>query len=74
MRWYVVTVFLGLAIHALVVLPLLLFLRAFRRNPLSASTGSMSPAFLTGFSTASSSGTLGVTLERAEHGAGHLEP
>jgi Na+/H+-dicarboxylate symporter len=30
----------------------------------------MSPAFLTGFSTASSSGTLGVTLERAEHGAG----
>ena len=30
----------------------------------------MSPALLTGFSTASSSGTLGVTLERAEHGAG----
>ncbi len=30
----------------------------------------MSPALLTGFSTASSSGTLPITLERAEHGAG----
>jgi Na+/H+-dicarboxylate symporter len=68
MRWYVVTVFLGLAIHALVVLPLLLFLVR-RRNPYPFYRV-MSPAFLTGLSTASSSGTLGVTLERAEHGAG----
>lgn len=68
MRWYVVTVFLGLAIHVLVSLPLLVFLVR-RRNPYRFLRA-MSPALLTGFSTASSSGTLGVTLERAEHGAG----
>jgi len=68
MKWYILTVFLGLALHALVVLPLLLFLVR-RRNPYRFLRA-MSPAFLTGFSTASSSGTLGVTLERAEHGAG----
>jgi Na+/H+-dicarboxylate symporter len=68
MRWYVVTVFLGLAIHALVTLPLLVALVR-RRNPFRFLRA-MSPAFMTGFSTASSSGTLGVTLERAEYGAG----
>jgi proton glutamate symport protein len=68
MRWYVVTVFLGLAIHVLVTLPLLLVL-VLRYNPYPFLTA-MSPALVTGFSTASSSGTLGVTLERAEHGAG----
>jgi Na+/H+-dicarboxylate symporter len=64
----VVTVFLGLSIHALVSLPLLVFLVR-RRNPYRFLRA-MSPALVTGFSTASSSGTLGVTLERAEHGAG----
>jgi len=68
MRWYVLTVFLALAIHALISLPLLLFLVT-RRNPYRFMRA-MSPAYLTGFSTASSSGTLGVTMERAEHGAG----
>jgi len=68
LRWYVLTVFLALAIHVLVTLPLLLYLVT-RRNPYRFLKA-MSPAFLTGFSTASSSGTLGVTLERAEHGAG----
>ena len=68
MRWYVMTVFLGLVLHTLVVLPLILFLVR-RKNPYRFLRA-MSPALLTGFSTASSSGTLGVTLERAEHGAG----
>jgi Na+/H+-dicarboxylate symporter len=68
MGWYVATVFLGLAIHALVALPLLLAVVR-RRNPYPFLRA-MSPALLTGFSTASSSGTLSVTLERAEHGAG----
>jgi Na+/H+-dicarboxylate symporter len=68
MRWYVVTVFAALAIHALVTLPLLIFLVC-RRNPYRFLRV-MSPALLTGFSSASSSGTLSVTMERAEHGAG----
>jgi len=68
MRWYVVTVFAGLLVHVFVTLPLLVYLVR-RRNPYRFLRV-MSPAFLTGFSTASSSGTLGVTLERAEHGAG----
>ena len=68
LRWYVVTVFVALAFHAFVTLPLMVFL-ATRSNPYRFLRV-MSPAFLTGFSTASSSGTLAVTLERAEHGAG----
>jgi Na+/H+-dicarboxylate symporter len=68
MKWYVATVLLGLATHALVSLPLLVYLVR-RRNPYRFLKV-MSPAYLTGFSTASSSGTLGVTLERAEHGVG----
>jgi len=68
LRWYIVTVFAALGIHAMLTLPLLVFL-ATRRNPYRFLRA-MSPALLTGFSTASSSGTLGVTLERAEHGAG----
>ena len=68
MRWYLITVFAGLAIHVLVVLPGLVFLVR-RRNPYRFLRV-MSPALLTGFSSASSSGTLGITMERAEHGAG----
>ncbi len=65
---YVVTVVLTLGIHLLITLPLLVYLFT-RRNPYRYLR-TMSPALLTGFSTASSSGTLGVTMERAEHGAG----
>lgn len=65
---YVLTVFLALAGHALVTLPLLIWIFT-RRNPY-AYMRAMSPALLTGFSTASSSGTLPVTMERAERGAG----
>ncbi len=68
MRWYVITVALALLFHLLVTLPVLIFLFT-RRNPYRF-IWTMSPALFTGFSTASSSGTLGVTLERAEHGAG----
>lgn len=68
MRWYVVTVFAGLLIHVLVTLPALIWLTT-RRNPYTFLRA-MSPAFLTGFSTASSVGTLGVTMERIEDGAG----
>lgn len=65
---YVITVLLTLSIHALVILPLLVFALT-RRNPYRY-LATMSPALLTGFSTASSSGTLPVTMERAEKGAG----
>ncbi len=68
LKWYVVTVFSALAVHLFLTLPLIVFLMT-RRNPYRYLQA-MSPALLTGFSTASSSGTLPITLERAEHGAG----
>lgn len=68
MKWYIVTVLSALTIHLFVTLPLLVFLLT-RRNPYRY-LHAMSPALLTGFSTASSNGTLPVTLERAEYGTG----
>lgn len=68
MRWYVVTVFAALTGHLFLTLPLLISVTT-RRNPY-LYLRAMSPALLTGFSTASSSGTLPVTMERAERGAG----
>jgi len=65
---YAGTVFGALAIHFLVTLPLLFWLLT-RRNPYRVMRA-MAPALLTGFSTASSSGTLPVTLERIERGVG----
>jgi proton glutamate symport protein len=65
---YAVTVALGLAIHFLISLPLLLWIFT-RRSPFGIMR-IMSPALLTAFSTASSSGTLPVTLERVENGVG----
>ena len=62
--WYFGTVVLGLAIHALVVLPLIYWLVR-RENPYKY-LGQMSQALLTAFSTASSSATLPVTLECTE--------
>ncbi len=66
--WYVVTVLSALGVHAFVTLPLLIYVLT-RRNPYRYFR-IMSPALFTAFSTASSSGTLGVTMERAEKGAG----
>lgn len=68
MLWYVVTVLAALLTHLFVTLPALIWLFT-RRNPYKYMKA-MSPALLTAFSTASSSGTLGVTLERTEKGAG----
>jgi len=68
MLWYVITVLSALLTHLFVTLPLLIWIFT-RRNPYKYMKA-MSPALLTAFSTASSSGTLGVTLERTESGAG----
>ena len=65
---YMATVLLGLGIHALLVLPLILFLFA-RRNPLRYLAHLATP-LLTAFSTASSSATLPLTLEAVEEKAG----
>lgn len=66
--WYMATVLVGLGIHALVTLPLLLWVFT-KRNPI-AFYKQMSDALLTAFSTASSSATLPVTMECAEMNAG----
>jgi len=68
LKWYAATVALGLALHLLVTLPLILWVVT-RRNPYRFLRA-MSPALVTGFSTASSSGTLAVTMECAEKRAG----
>jgi Na+/H+-dicarboxylate symporter len=65
---YAGTVALALAIHFAVTLPLL-FRLVTGRNPYAVMR-TMSPALLTAFSTASSSGTLPVTIERVENGVG----
>ena len=61
--WYFLTVILGLAFHALITLPLILWFFT-RRNPYRFMY-QMSQALLTAFSTASSSATLPVTMECA---------
>lgn len=66
--WYMLTVLAGLSFHALVTLPLLLMLVA-RRSPWEFYKA-MSPALLTAFSTASSNGTLPLTLSSVENRAG----
>ena len=66
--WYVLTILVGLGMHAFVTLPAILFLFT-RRNPYRFM-GQMSQALLTAFSTASSSATLPVTMECAEKKAG----
>jgi Na+/H+-dicarboxylate symporter len=65
---YALTVALALLIHAGVTLPLLLF-GLTRRSPL-AHVRAMLPALMTAFGTASSNGTLPLTLECAERRAG----
>lgn len=66
--WYVAAVLSGLAIHGMIALPLICAILA-RRGPFRLA-GSMFPAILTAFSTASSSATLPLTLECASERAG----
>jgi Na+/H+-dicarboxylate symporter len=61
-------VILALALHALVVLPLLLFFIG-RVRPFAVIKG-VAPALLTAFSTASSSATLPVTMDSVEDNLG----
>jgi solute carrier family 1 (high affinity glutamate transporter) protein 1 len=69
--WYMLTVLTGLGLHALVTLPILLWVFT-RRNPYRF-LWQMSRAILTAFSTASSSATLPITMECAEKEAGVSE-
>ncbi len=62
--WYVVTVFIALLIHASVTLPIILKLRT-GRSPIQYARKLMS-ALVTAFSTASSNGTLPLTMENVE--------
>jgi Na+/H+-dicarboxylate symporter len=68
LAWFFITVLLALALHALVLLPMVLLAVA-RVNPLR-HIRAMGPALLTAFSTASSSATLPLTIECVEKGAG----
>lgn len=66
--WYMLTVLCALAFHALVVLPAIIRFVA-RRSPWRFAQA-MSPALLTAFSSASSNGTLPLTLASVEERAG----
>jgi proton glutamate symport protein len=66
--WYALTVAIGLTIHSMVTLPMLTFFLA-RRSPWEYAKA-MSPALLTAFSTASSNGTLPLTITCVEKRAG----
>tara|TARA_Y100000588_G_scaffold388851_1_gene490072 strand:- start:188 stop:1417 length:1230 start_codon:yes stop_codon:yes gene_type:complete len=65
---YALTVFIGLLIHGVVILPALLFFIG-RLNP-KRHIQAMAPALLTAFSTSSSSATLPLTMESLEKRAG----
>ncbi len=65
---FALTVVTALGLHAFVVMPLLI--RVLAGVPPQRLYRAMSPALLTAFSTASSSGTLPVTIECMERGAG----
>jgi Na+/H+-dicarboxylate symporter len=65
---YMTTVAVALAFHAMVTLPCILWFVA-RRSPWEFAKA-MSPALLTAFSSASSNGTLPLTLDCAESRAG----
>ncbi len=68
LAWYMGTVAAGLAVHALITLPLILKFVA-RRSPLGYARA-LSPALLTAFSSASSNGTLPLTMTCVEQEAG----
>lgn len=65
---YALTVFLALGVHFLITLPLLFYVLT-RRNPFKV-LHAMAATLVTAFSTASSAGTLGVTLEQTERRVG----
>jgi Na+/H+-dicarboxylate symporter len=62
--WYVLTVFIALLIHATVTLPTILRLVA-GRSPIEYA-GKLTTALVTAFSTASSNGTLPLTMQEVE--------
>ena len=62
--WYVVTVFIALLIHATVTLPIILKLVA-GRSPVEYAR-KLTTALVTAFSTASSNGTLPLTMQEVE--------
>ncbi|MEX0718307.1 MAG: dicarboxylate/amino acid:cation symporter [Planctomycetaceae bacterium] len=68
LAWYMLTVFLALVIHAGIVLPLIVKFVG-RRSPVRFAKA-MSPALMTAFSTASSNGTLPLTMTCVEERAG----
>ncbi|MCW8195632.1 dicarboxylate/amino acid:cation symporter [Proteobacteria bacterium 005FR1] len=68
MFWFFITVVVALALHTFVTLALILKYVG-RVNPLKHYRA-MAPALLTAFSTASSSGTLPLTMECVEKNAG----
>ena len=68
LAWYMLTVVCALSFHAMITLPLIVKFVA-RRDPLEFMKA-MSPALLTAFSSASSNGTLPLTLASVEERAG----
>ncbi len=66
--WYCLSVALALAVHAIITLPLILKFVA-KQSP-AKFVRAMSPALLTAFSSASSNGTLPLTLSCVEKRAG----
>jgi Na+/H+-dicarboxylate symporter len=66
--WYMLTVFLGLVIHGCIILPLIVYFIG-KRSPWK-HIKDCSPALMTAFSTASSNGTLPVTMNCVEERAG----
>lgn len=68
LAWYMIAVASALAVHACVILPLILYFVA-RRSPLEYARA-LSPALMTAFSTASSNGTLPLTMTCVEKRAG----
>jgi len=66
--WYMLAVFGALVIHAVIVLPLIVKFIG-RRSPVKYARA-MSPALMTAFSTASSNGTLPLTITCVEERAG----
>lgn len=66
--WYMLAVVSALSFHAVITLPLIVWLVA-KRSPWKFARA-MSPALLTAFSSASSNGTLPLTIASAEERAG----
>lgn len=64
LAWYMLAVFLALLVHATVTLPLIVKFVA-KRSPIEFARA-MSPALMTAFSTASSNGTLPLTMTCVE--------